>query len=251
MIGDVFRDRRNSSGLDLREIARVLRIRFEYLEALENNRFDKLPPDVYTRGYIRAYAGILGIDPLPLLEEYSGRSDGSPEVEPEPIRAERSSFLSWKYLLPVFAVFIIVIPIVVCLRSIETFEETSARQGVASTSSLQKKKPPEAPATLVPRYGSGEAAPVNHLQRYMLRVIAEETTWLRIEMDGGKAEEALLKPGESREWASERGFGLKIGNAGGVKLFVNGKDERILGKKGEVVRLRVPREDPEPLPLTR
>jgi len=46
------------------------RIRRIFLEALEEERFDELPPDVYARGFLRNYARFLGLDPDPLLKAF-------------------------------------------------------------------------------------------------------------------------------------------------------------------------------------
>ena len=44
-----------------------------------------------------------------------------------------------------------------------------------------------------------------------------------------------MKAGEKNEWKADKELNLKIGNAGAVKLNLNGKDLASLGKNGEVV----------------
>jgi len=53
-------------------IAAATRIRRRHLEALEEWRLDDLPGVVYARGYLRAYAEHLELDPRPLLAEIGG-----------------------------------------------------------------------------------------------------------------------------------------------------------------------------------
>jgi hypothetical protein len=87
-----------------------------------------------------------------------------------------------------------------------------------------------------------EPVPSKPGSQHTLDVTATETTWLRIEMDEGASEEVLMKPGETRKWTSRNGFGLKVGNAGGVRLVLDNRDIGVPGDKGHVIKLRLPEE---------
>ena len=50
-------------GYNLADAAKVLRIQQQYLQALEEGRFDQIPGTAYTIGFLRSYAGFLGLDP--------------------------------------------------------------------------------------------------------------------------------------------------------------------------------------------
>lgn len=67
-LGQHLRKERDLRGIDLDEVSRVTRVRLAYLQYLEDDRLSDLPGDVYTRGYIRAYARFLGIDGDHLIE---------------------------------------------------------------------------------------------------------------------------------------------------------------------------------------
>jgi cytoskeleton protein RodZ len=54
---------RHRLGWDLAEVAAGLRIRLPYLEALEDGRIADLPGNAYAVGFLRTYAGVLGLDP--------------------------------------------------------------------------------------------------------------------------------------------------------------------------------------------
>lgn len=90
------------------------------------------------------------------------------------------------------------------------------------------------------------ASPVTSERRHKLKIIANENTWLRIETGAGEGQEVVMSAGDSNEWSSRKGFNIKIGNAGGVKLVFNGKDLGIPGEKGKVLQLRLPKEEPKP-----
>ena len=63
-------------------------------------------------------------------------------------------------------------------------------------------------------------------------------------MEDVRQEEALMKENESKEWLSRSGFNLKIGNAGGIRMTLNGKDMGVAGKRGQVISLSIPQKEP-------
>src|ERR1043166_7061492 len=91
-IGQDLRAARLRRGEDLATVSRVLKIRLDHLEALEDDRLAALPGRTYAVGFVRAYANYLGLDPLRAVErfktEIAGRVDpvknaGFPEMEEE------------------------------------------------------------------------------------------------------------------------------------------------------------------------
>jgi cytoskeleton protein RodZ len=64
------KERRTELGKELRGIAEITRIKGAYLKSIEEEEFDKLPVEVYTRGYIKEYAEFLGIPSDVALEPY-------------------------------------------------------------------------------------------------------------------------------------------------------------------------------------
>lgn len=69
-LGDLLREARESRGLDLGDIAGLTHVRREYLEALEEGRYEDLPEDVYTKNFVRLYAQAVGFDLVRALEIY-------------------------------------------------------------------------------------------------------------------------------------------------------------------------------------
>ena len=55
-VGALLRAARLRRGDNLRQVSSVLRIRYDYLESIENGRFDDLPGTIYSTGLIRTYA---------------------------------------------------------------------------------------------------------------------------------------------------------------------------------------------------
>lgn len=69
-IGDILRRVREHRKEDLETISDYLRIRLNYLVALENNRYEDLPADAYVIGFLRTYALYLGLDGKGAIDHY-------------------------------------------------------------------------------------------------------------------------------------------------------------------------------------
>ncbi|WP_448649722.1 RodZ domain-containing protein [Pseudomonas fluorescens] len=68
--GETLRQARESNGWSLAEVALKLNLTTTSLGNLEAGAFDKLPGHTFARGYIRAYAKLLGIDQTILVQEF-------------------------------------------------------------------------------------------------------------------------------------------------------------------------------------
>lgn len=69
-VGRQLQSVRLQRGLSLEEIAARTFIKLHYLQALEDSLYDRLPAPVYTSGYIRQYARVLGLEDAPLIQRY-------------------------------------------------------------------------------------------------------------------------------------------------------------------------------------
>lgn len=61
-IGEFFKQVRETKGLTIDEVASKTRIRTDFVKALEDGNFAKLPDQVFARGFVRSYARSLGLD---------------------------------------------------------------------------------------------------------------------------------------------------------------------------------------------
>ncbi len=75
-IGRVLKESRIARGLDITEIARKTCINARYLRAMEEGRFNIIP-NVFDRGYLKIYAGVLQIDAMALLARYEEQKNRS------------------------------------------------------------------------------------------------------------------------------------------------------------------------------
>lgn len=68
--GETLRQARESNGWSLAEVALKLNLTVNSLSNLEAGDFDKLPGHTFARGYIRAYAKLLGMDQAVLVQQF-------------------------------------------------------------------------------------------------------------------------------------------------------------------------------------
>jgi hypothetical protein len=244
LVGELLRKRREESGHDLREISKTLKIRYELLKAIEDEEFEKLPEEVYIKGYIREYAELLNIDPEIAIKAYiqqisPPQQDEYRETAEKKIAHKKK--LKIRYLLIPSLLVLLIITITFIL-----FPSSREKPGVSSPYIETKKKVP------IPQVGTKkeifspplETKKENILKAekfpHVLEVFATETTWLSVNIDNTDAKEMLLKPGESVKLQAKNVFSLKIGNAGGVKLVFDGKEIGKIGEKNQVIKLTMP-----------
>jgi len=224
LVGEILKKRREELGRDLREISDTLKIKHSYLKAIEDGDRDILPAEVYVKGYINAYARALNLDPGSLVSAYTDEASPPPkETSALPIieNVRKKSFrVHYAFILSLF----------IALSVIAAFSLFSA---------------PEKRTNLVTPASEGQRSPVPKAEEtgYDLEALATDTTWLLVTIDNTDSRELLMKPGDSVRWHARNGFFLKIGNAGGIKLVLNGKEVGKLGEEGEVVKITLPEKD--------
>ena len=95
--GSYLKHERELRGVPLEEISRITKIHIRFLEALEDNRFDELPGEVFIKGYIRSYANIIGSDVDEMLNSYE-ESIGNKLIEKGPNSQSKSTNTAKKYI---------------------------------------------------------------------------------------------------------------------------------------------------------
>ena len=76
-LGELLERRREELGISLKEAEKATKIRSSYLILIEAGSYDKLPDDIYTRGYVKNYADYLGFETTPLLNLYKKERQAS------------------------------------------------------------------------------------------------------------------------------------------------------------------------------
>jgi cytoskeletal protein RodZ len=103
-LGDALRQKREQMGVTMQQAAEDTRIREKFLQAIESGDYQSLPGTVYTKGFLRNYAGYLSLDAEEMLALYTGERGGSePARSFAPMRplVKRSFIFTPTVLVPV------------------------------------------------------------------------------------------------------------------------------------------------------
>jgi cytoskeletal protein RodZ len=280
-IGESLRTLREERGLSLEQIAAETKIRPRLLRAIEENDFDQLPGGVFRRSFVLQYAKYLGADLEQVGRELSelrpfqetppvpGEVPGHVTPEISPLTPERD----WSGLRTSLGSFLAVVGVVLVCATMyswwraENHSSLPAAQPIASApdASRESQPPPAAepaavPAakpepTSAPPSAAGEA--MQAAASVQVGLVAEELTWIQATSDGKRVFADALQANQTRTIEAADRVRLLIGNAGGVKIQLNGKEIPQVGPRGQVrvVELRadgyeiVPRTPPTPEPL--
>jgi cytoskeleton protein RodZ len=298
--GETLRSERERRNLSLDGIAQELKISARLLEAIEEERFERLPGGVFTKSFIRQYARYLGLDEEELLGDLQRALEppaaAPPEAETkkprmaiplprvkewEAVGDKRSRWSSW---VPALALVLLVMlacsgiyywlqrprhlaapresqpvaaekpgaaekPTAVQAASGTAAAHAAAPEPAAAASAAVHPEPtPPAPAAVVAVVEPNPNAAVR------VRLTAEEPVWVSARADGKVSFVATLEPKESRFVDANDSVLLKLGNAGGVAIVLNGKPIGPVGPKGQIRTLQltsggfqiVPPEPPSP-----
>ena len=90
-VGSRLSQARIARGMTLEDVAQLTKISRTTLAAIEEGRQEVLPAPVYTRGFIRAYAGVVGLDGRELLRDAVEPSATTESSRPAALRRQPTS----------------------------------------------------------------------------------------------------------------------------------------------------------------
>jgi cytoskeleton protein RodZ len=156
---------REARGLSLKSIFETTRVGLVNLTAVENGEFNRLPPPVYARNFIRKYAQAVGIDEKPILDRYDSHlasmeppQEETEVREPWPETGRRHRFLV-RSLVAVIAAGVLVFAIFLYDQG---GKPPSPAPVVESASPAQAVVPDPAQTTAVPSAPAQTAAVANN-----------------------------------------------------------------------------------------
>jgi cytoskeleton protein RodZ len=246
--GADLRAARDRVGWTLQELAPVLHIRLDYLEALEAGRISALPSNAHALGFLRTYAAALGLDPNDTARRFKAEAVGVNEKteldfpEPAPERGVPAgavallgvllavgAYAGWYRLsgegrLPAETTMQIpshLAPLAEQAVRPSTAPVVAATPAPAEAPTVQQAEAPAAPA--ISPTSAAAAVPVPPVpdgqSRILIRVSAD--AWLQV---------------RDREVPPKPNLVLTTGNAGGTDLVVDGVTSPPLGGSGAVRR---------------
>lgn len=90
-LGEKLRKLRTDFRMSLSDVSKATRIQVKYLESLESGMYEKLPADVYVRGFLRSYARHLNVDERALVKLYEQEQNIQENIGREERTAKRVS----------------------------------------------------------------------------------------------------------------------------------------------------------------
>jgi cytoskeleton protein RodZ len=259
-VGDILRGARESQCRTIAEIAEELCITQRYLRALERDDLSNLPGAFFYKSFVRQYAAILGVpistlqpgidaitaaEAEPLLpgqtfpgqtlqgqigSESGARSAPAIRVLDPLVEASNRYFSNRKIGVPMAAL----AAVLLACSGFYSWWNQPPKQARASRSQ------PAAPS----RVSAAAAAPIvdvsttaDGVKHVVLNLSATEKTWLSITSEGKQIFSGILQPSETKTLTASDAAEMRIGNAGGVAVRMNGKEIGPLGGRGEVRRV--------------
>ncbi|MEU4897725.1 RodZ domain-containing protein [Streptomyces sp. NPDC044780] len=256
-IGRALQQARISAGLTVDEVSSSTRVRTPLVRGIEQDDFSRCGGDVYARGHIRVLARAVGLDPEALIAQFDAEHGGRPtptapaplfeaeRIRPEPRRP------NWTAAM-VAAIVAVVGFVGFTLVSggdegdgSTVAEETSSPK--PSASAPTNSAAPSKPATPDKPDPSDSAIAGVPADKVTVKLTAEGgQSWISAQDHNGRLlEEGVLREGDSKTFSDSSRIDLVLGNAGAVKLFVNGKEVKNVGTSGAVQRLSYTKGDPE------
>jgi len=249
-IGEILRNKRLEKGLTLEDVSNLTKVRKKYLEALESGNYNEIPGKVYVKSFLKIYSDFLGLDRFYILKRYQN------EMVPEeniiipptyymPVNnkvATRSS--RTRTLLYIIATIIGVVLIIWGISRLRlsyvpsniTNDETIEN----SSSASNQIEPPEVEIPIEEITPTPKPQEIKHnFDKLTLKIDSSNYSWVSKTIDGKNTISYTMLPNKSESFDAQKSVDLRIGNANGVKVNVNGFDLGNLGKSGEVIDLRI------------
>jgi cytoskeleton protein RodZ len=236
-ISELLRRTRLEQGVELTAIAAQTRIDAKYLRAIESDDVQSLPGTFFYKSFVHQYANYLGLDTAEIDAEVSRQH---PVEEPLPFSevAESSEeavpFLARpaaKYVA--YAAMALVLAGGIGLDAWLHRDRTAPVVGAVSVPQIAAT-PTLAPVPVPAEQRPVVASPAPASAKVELALTAKEQTWLSVSSDGTPVFSGILEPNETKTIEGKESANLRVGNAAGLEVRLNGTPIGSLGAHGQV-----------------
>jgi len=224
--GERLKREREMREVSMEELTKATRISVRFIEALENENWERLPGGVFGHGFVRTIARYLGLDEEALLGEYDlARSEKSPGAVAKP--EERiPAPPTW---VPVAAVLVLILIVAGLFYAGRYGWRRYMAHRHADSSSLTSL--PSRPAPLESSNASGSTS-TTVLTPLDLSVSTSAATRVRVLADNILLVDTELPAGETRHFSANQQFEVSAGDSSAVLLELNGQAMPPLGAPG-------------------
>ncbi len=233
--GERLKREREMREVSLKEVTTATRIGSRFLEALENEDWEKLPGGIFNRGFVRAIARYLGLDEENLLAEYdlAHGEQGLPVPQPYENKIPRPPI--WIPILAVLGLLAVLGGLAAGgIYGWRRYASRRAAKRAASSSLMHVPQRSEivtvatAPAA---DHAAGSANPAT-AATLDLAVSTSAATRVRIVADGALLLDAELPAGETRHFPAKQQFEVTAADSSAVLLELNGQTMPPVGTPG-------------------
>ena len=245
--GERLKRERELREVTLEEITSATRIGPRFLEALENEEWEKLPGGVFNRGFVRSIARYLGLDEEAFLAEYDMAYGTQPSASAQRIEDPIPSPPKW--IPVVLALGAVVLLVGLFFGGRYAWRYYQARRSKPAVSSNSLAIPQPAPLTPAANTGgtSKEQTTAPAVPSALdLAASASAAVHVRVVADGNLVFDNDLKVGESRHFSAVRDFEVSASDSGAVLLELNGQTVPPLGLPGASGTIKLSEKDLRP-----
>jgi cytoskeletal protein RodZ len=221
-IGEALAQARERAGLTIAQVSQQTRIRQSLVADIERGDFGACGGDFYARGHIRAIARAIEADPGPLIEQYDATHRAAePASAADLFGPVRTVKLRERRKVPWAAVLGLALLAAAGVAAYQLVPglhhppaaRPAARAARAAHRPVSGATPP--PARVV--------APYAHT--VVIRLAAIEDCWVEFTTAGGRyLFQAYVAGGTSKAWSFSYPVAMRLGNPGGIRLTVDGKN---------------------------
>lgn len=236
--GERLKRERELREVTLEEITSATRIGPRFLEALENEDWEKLPGGVFNRGFVRSVARFLGLDEEALLGDYDMAIGAQVPVAGENPEEKKSPQSRWRPAL--VSLFVLALLAGAVYGGIIAWKHYAAHRTVkqAPAAPEASRAPvPQPVSPIVPAAGERAARkpglPASSASGPLdLRVTVHAATHLLVLADGRVAFYDEVRAGQDLRFSADDGFEVTAADSGAVLLELNGQAMPPLGPPG-------------------
>jgi cytoskeletal protein RodZ len=239
-LGSLIAQARKSAGLSVEDLSEATNIRGGLLREMESNNFINCGGETYARGHLRNIAVKLGVEPQVFLTAFEDeqmqvdRSIKEMLVENNVMKKpEEARKVSWKVLATISVASLFVVGLAQII--ISNTASVDIPEPIASVAASPSETAETAPVAT--EQTPTEQATVSTGTGVTLIVSAERAnSWLFVSDASGRTLfSGQIARGVTKTFSTDVSLNLKVGNAGGVDLTVNGNKVDSIGGDGEVV----------------
>jgi cytoskeleton protein RodZ len=242
-IGRHLRESRERRGLTLHEIADSTKLSITTLQRIERNEFDRLPGGIFTRGFLRAYAAEVGVNPEEVVNNYLVQFSYAPAAEElPPVRGMEDAQSGPRVLMAMVAFGLAL----VVYGAFRDADEPPVGPRLELVEAQTPTPAPVTPAASTVTEGiPSSALPATERQDVGVHLEIQPTgeCWVSAVADGRVVVQRLLQSGERVTIIAREEVILRIGNPGVFAYTLNGASGHPLGEAGTPVTVQITRDN--------